>query len=62
MSASLWPVRLTTTSVPRWPPTGFMPRTVGLIAKAGVATAVNASKAEKIGFMVRPGVEVIGAW
>ena len=60
MSASRCPVSVTTTSVPRRPPTGFMLRMTGLTARTCGATIVKASEASKIGLMAMkdPGKEM----
>ena len=42
---------MTTTSVPRRPPTGFIVRMTGLTARTGGATIVRASDASRIDFM-----------
>ena len=55
MSARRWPVSVTTTSVPRWPPTGWINRTVGATAQAGTAAINIPSVARTIDFMIIAG-------
>ena len=46
---------VTVTSVPRWPPTGWINRTVGATAQAGTAAINIPSEARTIDFMIIAG-------